>query len=99
MKPTAADIATAIAMIAAGDWIDPSEVQAEFGCRLYDPAGRFACDGHGHTAGQAMAMAWIGWNDNDALCRGYVEVDWVPAEVPDEWRFELVKRPPIGSTW
>jgi hypothetical protein len=89
MKPTPADIAIAISQIQAGDWIDPAEEPAEWSCQLYNPAGKFAGDGDAHTPGIAMAMAWICCHDNDALCRGYVELDWVPSEVPDDWRFEL----------
>jgi hypothetical protein len=83
MKPTPDDIAITVSLIRAGEWIDPAETPAGG----HADAGEFAGDGIADSPGVAMALAWICWHDNDALCRGYVEPDWVPFEVPDDWRF------------
>jgi hypothetical protein len=93
MKPTAADIHTIIAKIEAGDWIDPSCEPYRWECRLYDPEGEEADEGHALTAADAMALAWVHLNAPDALTNNHVEPGEVPFEVPDDWRFELTEQP------
>jgi hypothetical protein len=53
-------------------------------CELYDSAGQRISDGNGHTAAEAMALAWIAAWAPDALIDGRVE----PGAVP----FELAKK-------
>jgi hypothetical protein len=95
MKPSPADIAIAIAKAELGDWIDPTDVPLNWSCELYTPNGERAGDGNAHTAAEAMALAWLcAWAPN-ALIDRRVEVNSVPYDVPDGWRFELT--PPWQS--
>ena len=94
-KPTPADIMTAIAKAEAGDWIDPLYEPIHWFCDLYAPDGRSAGNGCGHTAAQAMAMAWLCVWAPDALIAAYVEPGSVPFDIPEGWRFELT--PPWQS--
>jgi hypothetical protein len=91
-KPTAADIMVAIAKAEAGDWIDPFYQPIHWYAELYPPPDikrEYPYDGCGHTAAEAMAMAWLHAWAPDALIEGYVEEASVPFEIPDGWRFEL----------
>lgn len=89
MKPTATDIAAAIARAEKGGWIDPCEVPLNWLCELYDPEGRRVGNGNGVTAPEAMAMAWLHVWAPDALIDTRVEPGSVPLEVPAGWYFEL----------
>jgi hypothetical protein len=93
MKPTAADIRTIIGKIEIGDWVDPSVEPYCWECRLYDPEGEEAGEGHANTAADAMALAWVHVHAPDALTDNHVEPGAVPFEVPDGWRFELIEQP------
>jgi hypothetical protein len=92
-KPTPADIAIAKAEL--GDWIDSPVEPVNWLCDLYDPEGKHAGDGTGHTAREATALAWLCAHAPDALIDRYVEPGTVPYDVPDGWRFELT--PPWQS--
>ena len=95
MKPTPADILTAIELAERGGWIDPPEVPIRWSCELYDSDGRPVGNGDGHAPGEAMALAWLHvWAPN-ALIDERVEPGSVPLDVPDGWRFELT--PPWQS--
>jgi|SRR5215472_5870280 len=94
-RPTSADIAIAIANAELGDWIDPLNTPLNWLCELYDLEGKRVGDGNGHTAREAMAMAWLCVHAPDALTEAYVEPGTVPYHVPDGWRFELI--PPWQS--
>jgi hypothetical protein len=88
-RPTADDILEAIDSAETGDWIDPSEQPACWECILYNPDGQRAGDGHPHTPGTAMALAWLHVWAPDALIDAYVEPGSVPFTIPEGWRFEL----------
>jgi hypothetical protein len=90
-KPTATDIVDAIGIIERDEWIDTGiyHLQTCWSAEVYMPDGRCVGNGSADTPGLAMAMAWICYWDNDALCRGEVEEEYVPLTVPDGWRFEL----------
>lgn len=88
-EPTAVDILVALAKVAAGDWIDPLAEPIHWCAEVRDPDGRVFWNGCGHTAGQAMAMAWIHYHAPDALIDTYVEEGSVPFDVSDGFRFEL----------
>jgi hypothetical protein len=90
-KPTAADIIVACGKIAADDWLDPADAPPHWLCVVYDEKGARTCAGEAHEAAEAMALAWIGAWDNDALVRGHVDLGAVPMTVPDGWRFELTE--------
>jgi hypothetical protein len=95
MKPSSADILVALGKVAAGDFIDPARTPMNWLCQLYDPGGALVGDGSGHTAAEAMAMAWVAAWVPDALIKGRVDGGEVPYNVPDGWRFELT--PPWRS--
>jgi hypothetical protein len=96
MKPTPTDIVTAIEMVEADEWIDPTGLAPTFwGCELRDPQGRQVGDGQADTPGLAMAMAWLCCQSPDALIDSEV-LDDVPLVVPDGWHFELT--PPVELT-
>jgi hypothetical protein len=86
-KPITADIIIAIAKVGIGDY--PVDEPIHWFCVLYTPDGKYAGNGAGYTAAQAMAMAWIDVWAPDALIDAYVELGSVPFDVPDGWRFEL----------
>lgn len=89
MRPTAADLLSAVAAIVAGEWIDPLAVgPVRWDCQLFEPAGQLAADGSGNTAAEAMALAWIALHAPDALIEGKVE-EPIPFDIPASWRFEL----------
>jgi hypothetical protein len=88
-RPTAADIMTAIAKAESGDWIDPSEEPINWYAELRNPEGTWFWNGNGHTAAEAMALAWLHAWAPDALIDAYVEVGSVPFEIPDGWVFRL----------
>lgn len=90
MKPSAADVVVAIAKAELGDWVDPTDVPLNWACDLYDPDGKRVGDGNAHTAGEAMALAWLSYWAPDALWQAYVEPGSVPYNVPTGWRFELI---------
>jgi hypothetical protein len=94
-KPTRADIDYAIELAEQGGWIDPSEVPINWLCELYDPEGECVGNGNGHTAGEAMGLAWLHVHAPDALTDAYVEPGSVPLDIPPGWRFELT--PPWQS--
>ena len=96
MKPAAADILIALAKAEAGDWIDPLREPIHWYAELRDPDGNQFWNGCGHTAAQAMAMAWLHYWAPDALIDAYVEQGSVPFEVPDGFHFELT--PPWQSS-
>jgi hypothetical protein len=95
MKPASADILAAIAKAELGDWIDPTVVPVRWHCDLYDADGQRVGDGDGHTATEAMALAWLCVWAPDALINARVEPGAVPYDIPDGWRFELA--PPWQS--
>ena len=41
------------------DWIDQTNTPINRGCELYDPDDERVGDGNGHTAAEAMALAWV----------------------------------------
>jgi hypothetical protein len=88
-RPTADDIREAIKSAETGDWIDPSEQPNCWECILYNPDGQPAGNGHAHTPGKAMGLAWLHFWVPDALVEAYVAPDSVPFTIPDGWRFEL----------
>jgi hypothetical protein len=95
-RPTSADILVAITKVAARDWIDPAIEPIYWDCQLYDANGSRAGDGCGHTAAEAMALAWLCCWAPDALMDSWVEPGGVPFEIPDSWHFELTP-PKLGS--
>jgi hypothetical protein len=95
-RPSSAELLVTIGKVAAGDWIDPAIAPIHWGCQLYDPNGCWAGEGCGHTAAEAMALAWLHVWAPDALVEGWVEPGEVPFEIPDKWLFELT--PPWRSS-
>lgn len=93
-KPTADDIRLAIMNVEARNWLDPSRVPHYWDCTLYDSNGEEAGEGQAHSAGQAMAMAWLHMQAPDALIDAYVEADSVELNVPDGWQFKLTPPQP-----
>jgi hypothetical protein len=89
MKPTSADILVAIGKVYAGDWLDPLNVPLCWSCVVFDPAGNRAGNGDAPTAPGSMALTWVNVWQPDALASGYVELNAVPYDVPDGWRFVL----------
>jgi hypothetical protein len=90
MKPAPDDIRAAITNAETGNWIDSSVAPVCWHCILYDDAGVRAGDGNGHTAGEAMAMAWCCYWDPDALVEAHFKDDSLPPlEIPNGWKFEL----------
>ena len=90
-KPTRADILHAIELAEKGGWIDPDELPpwSTWSCEVFDERGRQYGDGDGHTAGEALGMAWLSICQPDALMDAFVDRDLVPLEVPDIWIFKL----------
>jgi hypothetical protein len=94
MKPTASDIATAIEIIEAEEWIDPLGLAPTYwSCELFNPENRRVSDGAAWTPGVAMAMAWINYWWPDACIDCHVPTGEMPWNVPDGWSFELT--PPV----
>jgi hypothetical protein len=92
-RPTASDIAAAIELVEAGEWIDPYRLASTYWrCELYDPENKRVAD----TPGEAMGLAWIAAWWPDALIDQHVP-SGMPYEVPEGWRFELTP-PPTSST-
>src|SRR3954451_24894059 len=87
-KPTPADIQAAIVAAENVSWIDPQKQPISWFCELTDPKGERWSDGCGHTAAEAMAMAWLGVWAPDAL-DGYVEPGTVPLHIPNGFVFKL----------
>jgi hypothetical protein len=75
-KPTASDIAAAIEIIEADEWIDPLGLAPTYwSCELYNPENRLVGDGIADTPGVAMALAWIHvWCDSRLLILWTAEV-------------------------
>jgi hypothetical protein len=86
--PTASDIAAAIELVEAGEWIDPDRLASTYWrCELYTPENKRVADGVADTPGEAMGLAWVAaWTD--ALINQHVPAG-VPYEVLEGWRFEL----------
>jgi hypothetical protein len=95
-RPTSADIVVTIGKVAATDWIDPAVEPIYWDCQLYDSNGDWAGEGCGHTAAEAMALAWLHFWAPDALIKGWVEPGEVPFEIPNSWHFKLT--PPWRSS-
>jgi hypothetical protein len=88
-KPSPADIAAAIELVEAGEWIDPARLASTYWrCELYAPENKRVADGVADTAGEAMGLAWIAARWTDALINQCVPPG-IPYEVPEGWRFEL----------
>ena len=95
-RPSRADIRRAIAMAEDDTWVHyPDEDPTCWGCYLVEPDGVRCCNGHGYTAADAMALAWLHRWASEALTQACVEEGTVPLEVPDGYRFEL--EPPLRS--
>ena len=95
-KPTPADIAAAIELVEAGEWIDPTRLASTFWrCELYDPENKRVADGVADTPGEAMGLAWIAAWWLDALIDQHVP-SGMPYEVPEGWRFELTPPDELG---
>jgi hypothetical protein len=59
-RPTASDIAAAIELVEAGEWIDPYRLASTYWrCELYDPENKRVADGVADTPGEAMGLVWI----------------------------------------
>lgn len=94
--PSPADIRRAIRMAEAGTWVHyPEDDPTCWACYLIEPDGRRFCNGDGHTAADAMALAWLHRWAPEALDHAYVEDGTVPISVPDGYRFELT--PPLHA--
>jgi hypothetical protein len=64
--PTASDIAAAIELVEAGEWIDPDRLASTYWrCELYTPENKRVADGVADTPGEAMGLAWVAawWTD------------------------------------
>jgi hypothetical protein len=97
MRPTPADIAAAIEIIEAGEWIDPEGLAPTYwSCELYNPENKCVGNGIADTPGVAMAMAWIHVWWPDALIDCYVPAG-MPWNVPEGWRFELTPPAELGD--
>jgi hypothetical protein len=88
-RPSSAELLVAIGKVAAGDWIDPATAPIHWDCQLYDSNDYWAGEGCGHTAAEAMALAWLHAWAPDALIKGRAEPGEVQFEIPDTWRFDL----------
>jgi hypothetical protein len=89
-KPTADDIRTAIANAETGNWLDASVTPVCWDCVLLKD-GVQAGGGSGHTAGEAMGLAWLSVMDPDALTDARIkeECSPIPLEIPEYWEFRL----------